>query len=148
MKDQAKRDEAIWIDYSHLMRLHNSTVLRALFWVAGSLSLALGILGIFLPVLPTTPFLLLTAYLYARSSERFYNWLMNHRHLGPYIRQWVEHRTLTLRTKFSAVGLLTAAIVSSNVFFVRYPVAHTLMALTGILVAVYILQFRTLEIER
>ncbi|HBS04460.1 MAG TPA: DUF454 domain-containing protein [Leptospiraceae bacterium] len=143
-----KKNQLEWIDYSHRMRLHNSPVLRALFWVAGSLSLVLGILGIFLPILPTTPFLLLTAYLYTRSSERFYNWLMNHAYLGPYIRQWVEHRTLTLRTKFSALGLLTVTIVSSNVFFVEFPVAHVLMALTGILVGTYILHFKTLEIER
>ncbi|MDR2626822.1 MAG: YbaN family protein, partial [Dysgonamonadaceae bacterium] len=52
----------------------------------GFLSLALGILGIFLPLLPTTPFLLLSAFLFARSSQRLYNWLLNHRILGNYIR--------------------------------------------------------------
>lgn len=147
MSDTEKQPE-IRVDYSHEMKLHNSPWIRFLFWSGGTASLILGILGIFLPVLPTTPFLLLTAYLYTRSSERFYNWLMNHPYLGPYIRQWVDHRTLTLNTKFSAVGLLTATIVSSNVFFVSYPMAHIAMALTGILVSIYILQFKTREMER
>ncbi|MBU41903.1 MAG: hypothetical protein CMN76_01680 [Spirochaetaceae bacterium] len=135
------------IDYSHEMKLHNSPILRIVFWIAGTVSLFLGVLGVFLPVLPTTPFLLLSAYLYARSSERFYNWLMNHRHLGPYVRQWVQDRSLTLRTKFLAISLLTIAIVTSNVFFVTFVPAHAMMALTGILVGAYILSFDTREIR-
>lgn len=138
----------ISVDYSHEMRLHDSPVLRALSWAGGTLCLVLGLLGLFLPVLPTTPFLLLAAYLYARSSARFYNWLMNHRLLGPYVRQWVEHRTLTLKTKFLAIGLLTVTIVTSNVFFVRFAPALPLMALTGIAVGIYILQFETRDMER
>lgn len=136
------------VDYSQEMKLHDSPVLRGIFWAGGTLSVFLGLLGIFLPVLPTTPFLLLAAYLYARSSARFYNWLMNHRVLGPYVRQWVEHRTLTLKTKFLAIGLLTLTIVASNVFFVRFAPALPVMALTGIAVGIYVLQFDTREMER
>lgn len=141
-------DGPSFMDYSHEMKLHSSPVIRGLLWTVGTISLILGIVGIFLPVLPTTPFLILTAYLYAKSSERFYNWLMNHRRLGPYVRQWVEHRCLTLRTKLLALALLTAAIASSNVFFVDWFWAHLAMALTGILVGVYVLSFPTMEMDR
>mgnify|MGYP002713185359 CR=1 FL=1 len=130
------------------MRLHRSRIVRLLFLVAGLVSLALGVAGIFLPVLPTTPFLLLSAYLFARSSHRFYHWLLNHSYLGPYIRQWMQDRSLTLRVRFLAVGLIATTISSSVVFFVGFPPARIAMALTGIAVSVYLLRFPTRELER
>jgi uncharacterized protein len=73
--------------------------MKALLVVCGSLSVALGVIGIFLPLLPTTVFLLLAAACYARSSERFYQWLMNHRWLGSYIRNHYEGRGMRRRDK-------------------------------------------------
>ena len=70
------------------------------------LSLALGVAGIFLPVLPTTPFLLLSAALFFRSSPRAYQWLLNHKLLGPYIRDFRESRAIPLRAKVLALSLL------------------------------------------
>ena len=72
----------------------------------GFLSLALGVAGIFLPVLPTTPFLLLSAALFFRSSPRAYQWLLNHKLLGPYIRDFRESRAIPLRAKILALSLL------------------------------------------
>lgn len=72
----------------------------------GFLSLALGVAGIFLPVLPTTPFLLLSAALFFRSSPRAYQWLLNHKLLGPYIRDFRESRAIPLRAKVIALSLL------------------------------------------
>ena len=63
--------------------------------ILGTVSLALGIIGIFLPLLPTTPFLLLTAALYFRGSPRLYQWLLNHKCLGPYIRSFRENKAST-----------------------------------------------------
>ena len=68
--------------------------MKTLYIALGTLSLALGILGIFLPLLPTTPFLLLTAALYFKSSPRLYNWLLNQKHLGPYIRNFRENNAI------------------------------------------------------
>ena len=62
--------------------------------ILGTVSLALGIIGIFLPLLPTTPFLLLTAALYFRGSPRLYQWLLNHKCLGPYIRSFRENKAI------------------------------------------------------
>ena len=67
----------------------------------GFLSLALGVAGIFLPVLPTTPFLLLSAALFFRSSPRAYQWLLNHKLLGPYIRDFRESRAILCVPRFS-----------------------------------------------
>ena len=73
--------------------------MKFLYLIFGTLSLVLGIIGIFLPVLPTTPLLLLTAFCYYRGSERLYGWLMNHPQLGPYIKNFREHRMIPRRVK-------------------------------------------------
>lgn len=93
----------------------NETVLRRpvriLLLAAGTLSVSLGIIGIILPLVPTTPLLLLAAWCYARSSDRFYAWLVAHRWLGPYIRDFREGRGLTARAKASTLALLWLAIL-------------------------------------
>jgi len=83
---------------------------RILLIVIGTLFVALGVLGMFLPVLPTTPFLLLAAICYARSSKRFYNWLMTNRWCGEYIRNYREGRGITLRHKILTISLLWLTI--------------------------------------
>ncbi len=79
--------------------LHHSRVLRWLLWLAGSVSLMLGLIGVLLPGLPTTPFILLAAACYAKASPRLHGWLLNHRFLGPMVRDWETHRSLTRRNK-------------------------------------------------
>ncbi len=79
--------------------LHRSRVVRWLLWLAGSVSLALGLIGVVLPGLPTTPFILLAAACYAKASPRLHRWLLNHRFLGPMVRDWEAHRSLTRRSK-------------------------------------------------
>ncbi len=72
----------------------------------GSLSLILGIAGIFIPVLPTTPFLLLASYLYLRSSERMYNWLINHKIFGAYIYCYLTYKAIPKKTKVGTMIFL------------------------------------------
>ena len=74
--------------------------------ILGVVSLGLGILGIFLPLLPTTPLLLLAAWCFVRSSPRLYDWLLNHPHLGEYIRNFREHHAIPLRVKIVSVTLV------------------------------------------
>jgi len=83
---------------------------RAILALIGLVSVSLGILGAFLPLLPTTPFLLLGAACFVRSSDRLYSWLMNHKVLGPYIRNYREHRAITRRTLIVALTLLWVSI--------------------------------------
>jgi uncharacterized protein len=80
-----------------------STPVRWLLWTVGSLSLLLGLIGVVLPGLPTTPFVLLAAACYAKASPRLHAWLLNHRLTGPMLRDWEAHRSLTRRTKTVAV---------------------------------------------
>ena len=108
--------------------------MKLLFKIIGTISLGLGLIGIFLPVLPTTPFLLLTAALYARSSDKLYNLLMSHYYLGAYIKDFREHRTLPLRVKIISVSTLWITICLSiymvDILFVKIMFVKHLCAKT------------------
>jgi len=81
-------------------------LLRAL----GLMFVGLGLAGVFLPLLPTTPFLLLAAGCFARSSPAFHDWLLTHRLLGPYIRDWERDRSIPLMAKVTAVAMMAASL--------------------------------------
>jgi len=86
--------------------------------VCGTVSVGLGTIGIFVPLLPTTVFYLLAAYCYARSSQKFYNWLLNNRWIGEYIRNYREGRGIPLRQKVFSISLLWLTIGYSAWFVV------------------------------
>ena len=92
--------------------------MKTLYIVIGTISLALGILGIFLPLLPTTPFLLLTAALYFKGSFRLYNWLLNHRYFGPYIRNYRENKAIPLRAKIVSLVLMWGTMLYCIFFLI------------------------------
>jgi uncharacterized membrane protein YbaN (DUF454 family) len=110
----------------------------------GWLSVVLGVVGIFLPVLPTTPFLLLAAACFARSSERFYNWLVNHPKLGPWIRDYLEGNGIPLKGKVYAIGLMWVSI-SFSCYLVPMFWARTFMLTSAVCVTIYILRQKTLR---
>ena len=109
--------------------------------VTGTLCLVLGVIGIFLPILPTTPFLLVTAACYSRSSTRFYNWLMNTRYLGPYIRTWRDERRIPLRAKVLAVSMIVLTIGTSVIYFIPILSAQIATGAVGVAVSAYIFSF-------
>jgi uncharacterized membrane protein YbaN (DUF454 family) len=79
----------------------------------GFTSLILGALGIFVPLLPTTPFLLVAAFAFANSSERLHQWLLNHNIFGPFIDNWRQHRAISRRTKVVSVLSMVAIVLIS-----------------------------------
>lgn len=108
-------------------------IVRVLLVVAGAISLALGIIGVVLPGLPTTPFILLTAFCWAKASPRLHRWLLNHPWSGPMLRDWEAHRSLTVRTKTIAVGsMLTMVSLSAWGFRERPLAVATLLGLAAI----------------
>ncbi|TVR39764.1 MAG: DUF454 domain-containing protein [Bacteroidia bacterium] len=117
---------------------------RFLWFVAGSISLGLGILGIPLPLLPTTPFLLLATYCYARSSERFYYWLLNHRIFGKHIRNYRDHRGTTYQVKVGAISLLWITISISAIFAVSLWWVRILLLVIAIGVTIHIASLNTI----
>jgi uncharacterized membrane protein YbaN (DUF454 family) len=109
-----------------------STALKRYLVIAlGTICLAIGIVGIFTPILPTTPFLLLAAYCYLRSSQRFYRWLMNNRVFGSYIRSYTEGRGIPLKVKLFTIALLWVTIGISI-----WLVANTIVTVVLLVVAV------------
>jgi uncharacterized membrane protein YbaN (DUF454 family) len=99
-------------------KIKKQRVVRILLIVAGTISLALGAIGLFLPILPTTPFLLLSAACYMRSSERLHNWLINNRWFGEYIKNYQSGKGIPLKTKIVALSFLWLAILYSTFFVV------------------------------
>lgn len=126
-----------WTDYSAEVNHHRSPAVRAFFWVLGTLFVALGIAGAVLPVLPTTPFMLLAAACYARASVRFYNWLLNSPTFGPTILEWRRHRSIPWRTKLTAIALMATTLGISIIFFVPGMALKSALAVFGVLLAVW-----------
>lgn len=122
-----------------------SNFIRRVMIIAGSFFVGLGILGIFLPILPTTPFLLLAAACYAKSSERFYNWLINNKWLGNYIKNYREGKGVPLKVKVLSISFLWLTIGYSVVFAVNTFLIQVILILIAIGVTIHILSIRTLK---
>ncbi|MFO8087180.1 MAG: YbaN family protein [Bacteroidales bacterium] len=94
-------------------------LIKAIWIILGTLSLFLGVLGIFIPGLPTTPFLLLTAALYVKSSERLYHRLVNNRFLGAYILNYRRRGGMTLIQKLSSLGVMWFMVSLSCIYMIE-----------------------------
>lgn len=125
------------VDYSHHVRKHTSRVVRLALVLLGFVFVAIGIAGLMLPLLPGTPFFLLAAACFARASTRFYNWLLNHRVVGPTVREWQMHRSIRYRTKLWAIVLMASTLAVSIVFFVEDRLLRGLLAVLGVLLALW-----------
>ena len=91
-----------------------------IFWlICGSLSLIIGVVGIVLPLLPTTPFILLAAASYAKSSDAFYNYLINNKYFGTIIKNWQEKRTVPVRAKIAAVLMMSISVIVSIIYLIK-----------------------------
>ena len=122
----------------------NRAYLRKCALVAvGVLALALAVIGIFVPILPTTPFLLLAAACFIRSSERLYRWLIGHRWFGSYIRNYREHRAVTRRAKIAALVMLWSVIGYSAVAAVSAWWLRALLLAVAVGVTIHLLRLRT-----
>lgn len=116
---------------------------KTLYNIAGTIALLLGIVGIFLPLLPTTPFLLLASACYMRGSERMHRWLMNQRHLGPYLRSYQQGLGIPLRAKVAALATMWTSLTVS-IWLVPLVWLRVLLAVIGVAVTIYLLRVRTL----
>ena len=95
-------------------------MLRFFFFIAGLLSVALGIVGIALPLLPTVPFMILAAFCFAKSSVRLENWLLGHARFGPPIRDWREHRAISRKGKWAAT-IAFAFSITLGFIMIKWP---------------------------
>ena len=118
--------------------------MRYLLAALGVLCVIAGAIGIFLPLLPTTPFLLLAAALFVRSSERLHKWLITHRILGKYISAFLSDRAIPLRVKIISISLMWTALLHT-IFFIPKTWLILLCCAIGIAVSAYILSFKTMK---
>lgn len=123
-----------------------TTFKKYLLILLGSISLVLGIIGIFLPVLPTTSFLLLSSYCYVRSSPRLYSWLIHHRIFGRYIYNYLTYRAIPKRTKIFTVAFLWATLLLS-MSLVSSSYLRLFLLAVGIGVTIHVLTLKTLKPE-
>ncbi|MBN2199803.1 MAG: YbaN family protein [Candidatus Aminicenantes bacterium] len=119
------------------------SVNRALLVAAGALFTALGVIGMFLPLLPTTPFLLLAAWFFARSSKRFLDRLLNNRLCGPYIRNYREGAGISRRRKALTIALLWLTIGVSALFFVTPWWGKAALFVVAVGVTIHLLMMKT-----
>ncbi|MBE0599404.1 MAG: YbaN family protein [Desulfuromonadales bacterium] len=118
-------------------------MLRAVLFTIGLLSTALGLLGIFLPLLPTVPFLLLAAACFARSSEHVHRWLLGHRRLGPLLRDYQDGAGIPLRAKVMAISLIWVSIPLSAWTVVPLAWVRIGLLLLAVGVTLYLLRLPT-----
>lgn len=129
--------------------------LSRLFWLSlGVICVTLGAIGIVLPIIPTTPFLLAAAGCFCKSSSKMYNWLMNNRIFGNYIRNYKEGKGVSLRVKVTALSVLWATMGISILFvlnrllpdFLVLPL-QLVMFIVGVCVSIHILRLPTLRTQ-
>ncbi len=121
-----------------------SATVRWLLRAAGILAVIIGVVALLVPILPTTPFLLLAAACFIRSSDRFYEWLINHRWLGPPVKNYRERGGATLRIKAASIATLWCSVVFSSVFVVRTWTARSILAAVVLGVTVHLLTLKTI----
>jgi uncharacterized membrane protein YbaN (DUF454 family) len=121
-------------------------IVRASLFIAGTFLLALGAIGVFLPILPTTPFLLLSAACYLRSSERMHKWLLNNRWFGKYIRNYQEGKGIPFKTKILAMTVLWVAILySAFIVLDEILIAQIALLIIALGVSVHLVRLPTLK---
>ena len=120
-------------------------VKRAFYFIAGTVFIVLGGAGVLLPVLPTTPFLLLSAACYFRSSERMHRWMLNNRWFGNYLKNYAEGRGISLRAKLFAIFLLWMLICYSVFFAVNNTIVQLALAFIAIGVTIHLIKIPTLR---
>ena len=107
------------IAFSTKFKEQGRKLVRTLWFIAGTICVVLGAIGMVLPILPTTPFLLAAAACYYKSSKKMHNWLLNNRWFGEYIRNYTEGKGLSKKTKITAITVLWTTISLSTVFMLH-----------------------------
>ena len=140
-----KNDEICCDDGYCIPDSASKKILRGILFIAGTLFTGLGLLGIFLPLLPTTPFLLLAAACYARSSQRVHCWLLGNRWLGDYIKNYEQGNGIPLKAKVMMISLLWVSTILSTTLIVNVFFIQSVLVLIAIGVTIYLSTIRTLK---
>jgi uncharacterized membrane protein YbaN (DUF454 family) len=118
-------------------------LVRSLFFIAGTITLVLGAVGVVLPILPTTPFLLISLACYLKSSERMTHWMLNNKYFGTYIRNYKEGKGIPMKTKLFAISILWITIAFSAIVLVPIFVVQIILIIVATTVTVHLVRLPT-----
>ena len=119
--------------------------MNILYTIIGFISFGLAVLGVFLPVLPTTPLLLLAAAMFLRGNRRWYDWLMNHPKFGTYISNFVTHKAIPLRVKVVSVSTVWLTLLNCAIFVAEHWALRSLFVALAAAITYHILSYKTLK---
>lgn len=130
------------------IKINNMSIVYKYFYLtSGTLLVAVGVVGIFLPLLPTTIFLILASYCFVKSSPKANNWLRNHKILGDYVKNYQDKSGLTIKSKVINVVLLWISITISAFFFTDVLYVKLVLFLIAIAVTIHLLMIKTKQSE-
>ena len=121
------------------------SIKKVLLVISGTLFLVLGVIGIFIPLLPTTPFLLLAAACYIKGSKKFYDWLIKNRWLGQYIKNYQNGKGIQFKVKIITIIVLWLTIIISTILFVSNLIIQIILFIIAIGVTIHIIKIKTLN---
>jgi uncharacterized membrane protein YbaN (DUF454 family) len=121
------------------------SIKKALLVTSGTLSLGIGFVGIFVPILPTTPFLLLAAACYIRGSKKSYNWLIKNRWFGEYIINYQEGRGIPLNIKIITIIILWITIIISSIIYLSNLIIQIILLIIAIIVTIHLIKIKTIS---
>lgn len=142
-----KTDDCQCKDSFHSIAIMKNRLAQWILVIIGTIFVVLGGVGIFLPLLPTTPLLLLALVCYSVSSKRFYNWLLNNKLLGNYIKNYIEGKGIPITTKIFTISLLWITIIFSAIFIVQNLFMKIVLVLIAIGVTIHILTIPNLKVK-
>jgi uncharacterized protein len=126
-----------FVDYSHETKVTKNPFLRYVWLGLGLLSAGIGFINVLIPGLPSTVFILIAVYFFARSSPRFYNWLLNNKMFGGLIRDWRAGKGLSLKAKIMAISVI-AITITFSIFAIDSQIVKMIVALCGVGVSIYL----------
>ena len=129
--------------YSPMTDSRRSKFRRGLYFVGGTVFLVLGGVGIVLPILPTTPFLLLSLACYLQSSQRMHHWMLNNRWFGSYLRNYTEGKGISLKAKLFTISLLWILISYSIFFVVNIVIVQIVLFVIALGVSIHLIKLPT-----
>ena len=138
------RNDEVQHDCFGMTGFMSKRLTRVILVIAGSVFTGLGLLGIFLPLLPTTPFLLLAVACYARSSKRCHFWLLDNKWFGSFIKDYHEKKGITLRVKIISISLLWISISYSVLLVIGNLFVSSIMVIIALGVTVFLIDLNTL----
>ncbi len=120
------------------LELKKNRIIRLIYMLGGSISLVLGVIGVFVPGLPTTPFVLLSAALYAKSSEKLYNLLLENKYLGPRIKNYQRQKGVTLKGKYRIIALMLTMVLVSSFLILKVFMLRIIIISAGVIGAIVV----------